>query len=72
MDVAGHKGWMETQFHAGKNLDGTVRTQRGFKNVLTDQEVIGDRPPSPTGDMPCVRHSGDAFRSGYDQIQWER
>lgn len=72
MDVSGHKGWMETKFFAGKNPDGTVRTREGFKNVLTNQEVIGSRPPCPTGDCSFTRHNSEAYRQNYDQIQWDR
>ena len=71
MDVAGYKGWMPVVFHDGKNPDGSFRGSRGFKNVLNNHEVSGAEPPYPTGDVPCVRHCGDAYRDGYEAIRWE-
>jgi hypothetical protein len=71
-DVAGYKGWRETLFHDGKNPDGSFNVTPGFKNVLTDQEVLAQEPPEPTGDLACVRHASDAYRRGYDQIRWDR
>ena len=71
-EVAGFKGWREVKFFAGKNLDGTVKTRDGFRNVLTDESCHGSEPPAPTGDLACVRHVGDAYREHYDEINWEK
>jgi len=67
-DVSGYRGWMPTNFHEGKDASGRIITTPGFKNVLTDQEITGSEPPCPTGDLACVRHSGDAFREGWERI----
>lgn len=70
-DVAGHKGWQELPFFAGKDENGNAKTRMGFKNVLTDQEYLGAEPPGPTGDLAVVRHNSDAFREHYEQINWD-
>ena len=71
-DVAGHKGWREVKFFAGKDETGKAMTIPGFKNVLTDQEHVGDRPPGATGDIAICRHNSALFRQNYDQIRWDR
>ncbi len=70
MDVYGSKVWRPVVFHDGKNPDGSFRGSRGFKNLLTDQEVSGSEPPYVTGEALGMRVS-DAYRDGYEGIRWE-
>ena len=69
-EVYGNKVWRPVVFHDGKNPDGSFRGSRGFKNVLTDQEVSGSEPPYATGEALGMRVS-DAYRKGYEGIKWE-
>src|SRR5512137_398576 len=68
-DTSGYKGWMPVYFNEGKNRP----PSEGFKNVLTNQEYRppeghNGEPPFPTGEIITVRHSGDAYREGWDRI----
>jgi hypothetical protein len=69
-DTSGYKGWMPVQFKAGTRSGGI---QEGFKNVLTNEEFIpkngwNGEPPCPTGELATTRHSGDAYREGWERI----
>jgi len=61
------------KFFEGKDHFGVPQTSEGFKNVLTGQEVMPEKghngePPCPTGDLATVRHSGDAYKQGWERI----
>lgn len=78
MPEAGYERWHPHTFFEGLNPDGSARTREGFKNTLTDQEVIppegwnADLARLDHGDLACVSHSGDKFRENYDKIQWDK
>lgn len=77
VETSGHKGWWPVKFYEGRNPDGSTKTSEGFKNVLTNQEVIpregwNGEPPGPTGDLSNCRHVSEKYRQGYDLINWER
>ena len=74
MPEAGFRRWRPHTFFEGYNKDGSVRAREGFKNLLTDQEVIppegwnSDLSKLDHGDLACVQHSGDAYREGWERI----
>lgn len=73
-NTSGFRGWMPVNFVTGT---GTLkREQKGWKNVLTNQEFTppegwNGEPPCPTGEL-VARHVGDLFRQNYDQIRWDK
>jgi hypothetical protein len=69
--VHGNKVWEPVKFHEGKDADGNVQTTDGFKNLLTNQEVDGSEPPYSTGDARGLVVT-EAYRRGYDLINWEK
>lgn len=78
MPEGGYARWRPHTFFEGFNKDGSMRTREGFKNTLTDQEVMppegfnADLSHLDHGDLACVQHAGDAYRKNYDQIRWDR
>ena len=76
MPEAGYERWRPHTFFEGWNIDGTRRVREGFKNTLTDQEVIppegwnADLSNLDHGDLAGVKHVGNVYREGYDRIQW--
>jgi len=74
MPEAGFERWRPHTFFEGWNMDGTRRVREGFKNTLTDQEVIppegwnADLSHLDHGDLACVSHAGDAYRTGWERI----
>ena len=78
MPEAGFERWRPHTFFEGFNRDGSTRSRQGFKNTLTDQEVVpqegwnADLSHLDHGDLATVRHSGDAYREGYDRIEWDK
>jgi hypothetical protein len=76
MDTSGYKGWWPVKFFEGKK-DGKMTGSEGFRNVVNGEECQPEKgwdgePPYPTGELSNVRHVSDAYRHGYDRIQWER
>lgn len=70
-DTSGYKGWVPVMFKQGKE-----KPQEGFKNVLTNAEVVPQKgwngePPYRTGEM-ATRHGSDAYREGYSRIRWDK
>jgi hypothetical protein len=64
--------WQPVKFHEGKAADGTFKTTEGFKNLMTNQEVDGSEPPGyKTGEAKGFLVT-EAYRRGYDQIEWNR
>ena len=74
MPERGYERWRPHTFFEGYDKDGNVRTREGFKNTLTDQEVIppkgwnADLSRLDHGDLACVSHAGDAYREGWERI----
>ena len=74
MPEAGYERWWPVKFYEGANRDGSLRAREGFKNTLTDQEIIppegwnADLSKLDHGDLACVQHSGDAYREGWERI----
>lgn len=71
LPTSGHKGWMPIVFK--NDPYGNRPDREGYKNVVTNEEYIPDGgwkdpPPGLTGEP--VRHAGDAYREGYDKIEW--
>lgn len=77
MPEGGFARWRPHEFFDGWNPDGTMKTVQGFKNTLTDQEVVppegwdADLSRLDHGDLACVQHAGDAYRRRYDDINWD-
>lgn len=78
MPEAGFQRWRPHTFFEGFNKDGSMQTSEGFKNTLTDQEILpqkgwnADLSILDHGDLAGVRHVGDAYRRNYEQIRWEK
>jgi hypothetical protein len=74
---SGYKGWKEVQFFMGRDEAGNNVGQEGFRSTVDGRSVMPENgwngePPGPTGDLACARHTSEAYRRGYDQIQWEK
>jgi hypothetical protein len=77
IETSGYKGWWPMMIHEGRNPDDSMRGSQGFKNVTTGETVVprdgwNGEPPGPTGDLACCHHASEAYRRGYDQINWEK
>ena len=78
MPEGGFARWRPHEFFDGWTPDGTMKTVQGFKNTLTDQEVVppegwdADLSRLDHGDLACVQHAGDVYRKNYDQIRWDK
>jgi hypothetical protein len=67
-DTSGYKGWIPILFKQGTHGG---PPQEGFKNVLTNEEVVPQKgwngePPGPTGEL-TTRHSS-AYCEGWERI----
>ena len=75
---AGYERWWPVKFYEGANKDGSLRAREGFKNTMTDQEIIpkdgwnADLSKLDHGDLACVTHCSDRFRENYDKIRWDK
>jgi len=74
-NTSGFNGWKEVKAFEGKDKDGQMVGDEGFRNIVTGQlyrprDGWNGEPPAPTGDLACVRHVSDAYRKGYEGIKW--
>ena len=75
--TSGFAGWKEVQVFEGRDEKGNNVGREGFRNIVDGRFAVPENgwdgaPPRPTGDLACARHTSEAYRRGYDQIQWER
>jgi len=76
-DTGGYRGWWPMKTFDGKGPDGQMQGREVFKNVVNGQVAAPEKgwngePPAPTGDLSTVRHSSDAYRSGWERIWGSR
>ena len=74
--TSGYEGWAEVKAFEGKTEDGQMVGDECFRNVINGEMCRPDKgwdgaPPYPTGDLANVRHVSDAYREGYERIEWQ-
>lgn len=73
--TAGYEGWKEVRFFEGKDREGNMIAQEGFRNIQNGEDFKPEEgwngaPPYRTGELNM--HVSSLYRKHYDEIRWDK